>query len=126
MPDPGSGQSRLCPACGRRVPRAVATCRCGEKLPEMGDVPVADAPAHTGLTAGNFLVFAGLLAAVGAAGYWALATPPTTAAVAPMNAPAIAEGGMLRPPPETRAGVVPGVMRDALATSRLEFDGWDR
>ena len=25
-----------------------------------------------------------------------------------------------------RAGVVPGVMRDALATSRLEFDGWDR
>jgi len=32
MPDP-SGFSRICSACGRRVPRSVATCRCGTVLP---------------------------------------------------------------------------------------------
>ena len=25
-----------------------------------------------------------------------------------------------------RAGVLPGVVRDALRTNRLEFDGWER
>ena len=39
MPDrEPTGLSRVCPACGRRVPRNVTTCRCGRMLP-------ADAPA---------------------------------------------------------------------------------
>ena len=34
MPDrPPSGLGRECPSCGRRVPRSVATCRCGTVLP---------------------------------------------------------------------------------------------
>ena len=34
MPDRElTGFSRVCPSCGRRVPRNVATCRCGAALP---------------------------------------------------------------------------------------------
>ena len=34
MPDQDlAGFSRVCPSCGRRVPRNVATCRCGVALP---------------------------------------------------------------------------------------------
>lgn len=103
MRDLGSGLSRLCPACGRRVPRTVATCRCGAELPELADEPVADAPGRTGLTAGNLLVFAGLLTAVGALGYWSLTRPPASAVVSQAEALGIADGGTLRPPLEAKS-----------------------
>jgi S1-C subfamily serine protease len=46
MGDPTQANIRLCPACGRRVPRSVTTCRCGAQLP---DLPQADSePEATG------------------------------------------------------------------------------
>jgi S1-C subfamily serine protease len=34
MPDPDqTGFSRVCPSCGRRVPRSVGMCRCGKPVP---------------------------------------------------------------------------------------------
>ena len=41
MPDLGSpGFSRVCPSCGRRVPRTVGTCRCGAAIAVEGDPEV--------------------------------------------------------------------------------------
>lgn len=37
MPEGTSGLSRVCPSCGRRVPRTVATCRCGAAIAVKAD-----------------------------------------------------------------------------------------
>src|SRR6187402_3935565 len=71
MPDPGSGFSRLCPSCGRRVPPSVAVCRCGAEVPEpAGDQPAAPVSPSRGLSAVNLVIGALLLGAVAGAGYW--------------------------------------------------------
>lgn len=140
MPDPGPGFSRLCPACGRRVPRSVAVCRCGAEVPELaGAGPPAQEPSRRGVTLVNLAAGMLLLGALAATGYRAFTRSP---AAEPM-ARAVRRGGdaaFLPMPPEggpprsrsrrarrrRRAGVLPGVVRDALRTHRLEFDGWDR
>lgn len=96
MPDPGPGFSRLCPACGRRVPRTVALCRCGAGLPEPEDSPAEaqDRPAR-GLTAMNLAAGLLLLAAVAATGYWSFTRPPAPAPQAPAARRGTAEGGFL-------------------------------
>lgn len=74
--------SRLCPSCGRRVPRAVATCRCGAELPPEAapvDEVVAGEPQGTPSTL--IVALIGVLALAGA-GYWFFARP------APAEAPA--------------------------------------
>ena len=68
MPDRDqSGFSRVCPSCGRRVPRNVAACRCGVELPAeaFAAIPVADVSQPRG---GSTAVVALAIAATVAAG----------------------------------------------------------
>lgn len=105
MPDRDpAGFSRVCPACGRRVPRNVATCRCGVELPleVLSDAPAVE-PAATGggSTAIVALVTAGLLAA--GAGYWFF---PRAGAVTTPGSPARGDAASRASNP-TRAGASP-------------------
>lgn len=98
MPDPGQGFSRLCPSCGRRVPRSVAVCRCGTAVPVPADDPPGDEPpAPAAFSAANLLIATLLLLAVAGTGYWTLARPPA-AAIQPSPAPRATEDtGRLEP-----------------------------
>ena len=103
MPDPGPGFSRLCPACGRRVPRSVALCRCGAGLPDPDDGPAeAHDPPARGLTGMNLAAGLVLLAAVAATGYWSFTRPPAAAPHGPAARRGVAEGGFL-PLPTTNS-----------------------
>ncbi len=78
MPDPStslrtgqdqSGFSRVCPACGRRVPRNVATCRCGAELPAEAADFAADVEERAGRSTTLVAIVVGALV-IGGAGYW--------------------------------------------------------
>lgn len=71
MADQGPGTGRVCPKCGRRVPRAVAKCRCGAVLP--ADDAVADEPTERSQP---WLVYLALIALVAGVGYWTYLRPP--------------------------------------------------
>lgn len=85
MPDPSTslragrdltGFSRVCAACGRRVPRNVATCRCGVELPaeEAAATAVAEVESpRLGSTAIAGIAIVAIIAA--GAGYWAFMRP---------------------------------------------------
>ena len=86
MPDPSTslraGQtefSRVCPKCGRRVPRNVAACRCGATLPADTAAPFTAEPELAPASSGASTVIVGtlLVAALGGAIYWFVRTPPT-------------------------------------------------
>ena len=82
--------SRVCPSCGRRVPRNVTACRCGAALPVETAAPaVADAtPSSSGTSATAIAIaIVGLLAVVGL-GYWMFASPAATARRAARSAAA--------------------------------------
>jgi len=68
-----SDHARLCPSCGRRVPGAVAKCRCGAVLPAEDGAAVA-APRSSPI-----LVYVVLIAAVTGVGYWTFTRPPAAA-----------------------------------------------
>jgi len=75
MPDQDlTGFSRVCPSCGRRVPRNVAKCRCGAEIPaeSSGVTEVDFEKSSTGSTVIVGLVIAVLL--IGA-GYWTFLRP---------------------------------------------------
>lgn len=60
--------SRVCPSCGRRVPRAVATCRCGAALPPDA-APIEAAPFEAAESSGGSMkAIAAVLALIAAAG----------------------------------------------------------
>jgi S1-C subfamily serine protease len=86
MPDRDlSGISRVCPSCGRRVPRTVATCRCGAAMPtdDLAAEPVVEAASDGG--GSTSLIAVGLVALVLAGGaYWVLKgrAPASTASSA--------------------------------------------
>ena len=63
--------ARLCPKCGRRVPRAVAKCRCGAVLPADDPPAVDESPRSSPL-----LVYVIAIAAVAGVGYWSFMQPP--------------------------------------------------
>lgn len=98
MPDPGPGSTRLCPSCGRRVPRTVATCRCGADVPDaVEDVPEA-VNQRGGFSAANLAVTVVLLMAIGAAGYWSLSRVPVTDPAATGARSGSPQGGLVTPP----------------------------
>jgi S1-C subfamily serine protease len=83
MPDQElAGFSRVCPSCGRRVPKNVATCRCGVELPaeSHAGAPI-DEDEESGGGASKIAVLALFVLAVGG-GYWFFMgpTPVTTEA----------------------------------------------
>src|SRR5688572_18064402 len=68
-----SDHARLCPSCARRVPGAVAKCRCGAVLPAQDGAAVAASRPSP------ILVYVVLIAAVAGVGYWTFTRPPATA-----------------------------------------------
>ncbi|HEX6162332.1 MAG TPA: S1C family serine protease [Vicinamibacterales bacterium] len=101
MPDPSTplrasqdqtAFSRVCPSCGRRVPRNVAACRCGAELPvesSSAAIPVREESSFGPGAIAAILAGALLL---GGAGYWlflrpAPAAPETAAVVEEVDAP---------------------------------------
>src|SRR5688572_30286523 len=64
------GFSRICASCGRRVPRNVATCRCGAAVPAESFSATAAIPEQS--SSGSLPIVALILAvlAIGGAGYW--------------------------------------------------------
>ena len=72
MADPGAG--RVCPKCQRRVPRAVATCRCGAILPA-DDAAAVDEKSEPSKP---WLVYLALMALVAGAGYWTFMQEPAS------------------------------------------------
>lgn len=98
MPDPstsfrvGPDQtafSRVCPSCGRRVPRNVTTCRCGAILPE--EAAASFAPEETPSGGGSSTALIAIIGviALAAGGYWLLMRPTVAARLAaPVEQPA--------------------------------------
>jgi S1-C subfamily serine protease len=80
MPDQDqTGFSRVCPSCGRRVPRNVTKCRCGsglsaESLTVPPEVPEAERSGSSAMIA----LIVGVLA-LGGAGYWLFLRPAPAA-----------------------------------------------
>lgn len=109
MPDrEPAGFSRVCPSCGRRVPRSVATCRCGAELPIESSAPVHEVETHdrAGASPGLIVALVAVLA-LGGAAYWMFMRPApaaapalSTAAAPGAEAPATAAPDMS---PERRA-----------------------
>lgn len=82
---------RLCPSCGRRVPRTVATCRCGASLPiEAGPAaaPIAEAEGTDYTMAGVAAVALVIVAAVA----W-FALRPSAPTATPDQAAVVSEPG---------------------------------
>lgn len=103
MPDPGPGFSRLCPACGRRVPRSVDLCRCGAIVPvEAADSAETESASGGHRSATNLVFGALLVIAVAATGYWTLSSGPAPAD--PADAPAARESDMAPPPAPPKGG----------------------
>jgi S1-C subfamily serine protease len=80
MPDQDTASfSRVCPSCGRRVPRAVANCRCGAELPLVEEVPppveVVEDEAAAPSSTRPVLMAIVLTLAVAGAGYWMFLRP---------------------------------------------------
>ncbi len=89
MPDLGSsGFSRVCPACGRHVPRAVGTCRCGAAVPaDTGPDGFITAPA-TRSTSLTFVGIAVVAVAIAGAVYRSSSRPPPPLPLARGDTPA--------------------------------------
>lgn len=92
MPDRDlTGISRVCPSCGRRVPRTVAACRCGAAMPA-DNLPAQAVvePGSTGIGSTSVMAL-GLVAVVLAGGaYWLFMRPPpasTATTAAPSSGP---------------------------------------
>jgi S1-C subfamily serine protease len=82
MPDQDlTGFSRVCPSCGRRVPRNVSTCRCGVELPaESSATPAALPEQDNGGSSMLIPLIVGALV-LGGAGYWLLRPAPAATQV---------------------------------------------
>jgi S1-C subfamily serine protease len=109
MPDQDqTGFSRVCPSCGRRVPRSVEKCRCGVELPaESFSAPVAAEEQSGGGSTAVVALIVGALA-LGGAGYWFLLRPAPAATQAEIAVEEAAE-------PEAKAAPAPTTSPEARA-----------
>lgn len=100
---------RVCPSCGRRVPRTVSTCRCGAALPieaEPEVPPIAEA-GSTDYTMAGVAAVAAIIIAAAAWSYLrpsaSTAAPDQASAVEPAAAPAGTAPAGAEMSPERRA-----------------------
>ena len=123
MSDSGAPTAiRLCPACGRRVPSRVTTCRCGEGL---GEVLVRSSGQETGpgKWGREYFLVAGI--AIAAAGLWwqfgrsSAQTAPTSAISATTPTPT----PTLQADPDPAAGAPRDAVRQTTAADRLTAPG---
>lgn len=127
MPDPAlTGTGRQCPKCGRRVPRAVAKCRCGADLPAEVDSVGVDADESGKQAWPTFVVIALL---VGGVAYWTFgrvargATVTTVPIVQDVATPEVIN----RPPPSEPLAPAPAAAATAAPSRQLspEQRAWD-
>ena len=82
--------SWLCPGCGRRVPRKLSVCRCGQVKADGPDsLPVENPEVASGGQTHRFLMFAGLIGilAGGTFGLFWMNTRPAPAAISAVAPP---------------------------------------
>jgi S1-C subfamily serine protease len=81
MPDQDlTGFSRVCPSCGRRVPRNVNNCRCGVELPaETLSAAPAAIPEESSGSSTTLIALVVAVLVFGAAGYWFFLRPAPVA-----------------------------------------------
>lgn len=109
MPDQDrTGIGRVCPSCGRRVPRNVATCRCGVELPGEAFSAAASVPEPSSGGSGLLVALIAGALLLGGAGYWFLLRPAPAATATEAAADEDAPGGAAAPTaaassPEARA-----------------------
>jgi S1-C subfamily serine protease len=110
MPDRDQASfSWICPSCSRRVPRAVANCRCGAKMPavEAAAPPIAEEPEEADAPSRSPVLLAVLLTlAFSAAAYWMFLRPAPTEireTVSPAAAAEPAANGEAAPAPSAMA-----------------------
>jgi S1-C subfamily serine protease len=103
MPDTESSEfSRVCPFCGRRVPRKVAVCRCGAEIGDdqnpLETPTLAAQPAQSSVS-GSAILLGVALVTVGLGAFWLNRPGPSPAprAEAPTPAPAIDPSADSRP-----------------------------
>ena len=109
-------EPRVCPKCGRRVPRTVAKCRCGAALPADA-VPAVEEQLERSQP---WFIYIALVALVAGAGYWTYLRPPAPTIVSRNQAqPLSAEPGQAAGPatrevsPEQRAWDAAAKMADS-------------
>ena len=121
MPDQDlSGFSRVCPSCGRRVPRNVVTCRCGVELPVETAAAVSTVEAEESSGGSTAIVAIALVALLAGAGYWMFvrkAPAATDASITPTGERDPQAGGGTRAvaSPEARAWDAAANAKDAPA-----------
>ena len=113
-----SGLSRVCPSCGRRVPRNVTTCRCGVALPPDAVLPLDQPETERSGSTGLVAIAAVILLA--GAGYWMLtradsasASIASPAAAEPADSAAPANSPVAATSPEARAWNAAADLKDA-------------
>jgi S1-C subfamily serine protease len=81
MPDQDqTALSRVCPSCGRRVPRNVAKCRCGAALAaESLPTPPVDVPEESASGSSSIAAIVAAVLLLGGAGYWFFLRPSPAA-----------------------------------------------
>lgn len=122
MPDPAPpGVGRECKKCGRRVPRSVATCRCGAALPVDATHVVVDDDGASESGRRPWLTFAVLALLVGGVAYWTIGREtPQEVTAQRIDSDAASPGALAMPAavrreisPEQRAWDAAANMRDA-------------
>jgi len=124
MPDREPTGFRICPACGRRAPRHVTTCRCGNALPAedlspSGDLTQSAEPKRRSTPALIWLLIAASLVGTVYRGWWMMNRPSRTITIAAdRNAPdsATTPTAPAVPSPEARAWDAAANGKDATAT----------
>ncbi len=67
--------SRVCPSCGRRLPKSVSVCRCGLEVLAAEDEAADETGPAGGRSPATLAAGALLLAALAGAGYWFVSAP---------------------------------------------------
>lgn len=120
MPDRDlTGLSRVCPSCGRRVPRNVTTCRCGVELPpdDLSAAPPLE-PAASGRVS-PIIIGVSIFALLAGAGYWLYLRPAPSSTASDHAAPggpdatAAAGGRAATASPQARAWDAAANAKDA-------------
>jgi S1-C subfamily serine protease len=124
MADPATSPafSRVCPACGRRVPTRVAACRCGQTLddaPEHADGAAAAAPRRERSPIGIVATSVVVAAVTAATVFYSMKQPPAVSDEAVAVVTARPAASVPPPAPATPADDAPAPVPQASAPASV-------
>jgi S1-C subfamily serine protease len=113
--------ARVCPACGRRVPRRIEECRCGFRLGAADDSP-SPLPGGAGGRSGAPVLAVGMLVVLAAAAFWMWPRSKTSEASTPQ--PAASAAAATSPVEKTAAVQVEAPPEDPEAPAGAGTPSW--